>query len=155
MSVEFYYPVTGTPTYSAVLKNPEYGNSETHNTNTVFHLTMNGAVFSYKKKTNQVLLLNFFNLTKTELDSFLTFYTACCGLVFSYLDQDGGIWHCSIMNSPLEYSVVLGLGNCELYNLTLQLNATFVEAATIVYLIDDEGNYLVDDEDNFLVAYGD
>ena len=119
--IELYYPSTGTVTSNILLKNPDYGDSEQYDNNTLYHLGMDGTVMSYRKRNKQALLLNFTGLTKASYDAFETFYIANVGNVLGYEDVLGQKWHVRIINDPLEDSTTRGSGDCEIRTMTLQM----------------------------------
>ena len=124
MSVTFSYPSTGSVTSNVVLRNPQYGNSETYDNNVNFSLTMDGSVYSYKRKKKQVLLLTFNSVTKTIMDEFKTFYNAYIDDVLLYTDTLSVEWLVKFITNPLEVTTEIGYNTCLLYSFTLQLSAT-------------------------------
>jgi len=154
MAVLLFYPATGTVTASVSLKDPSYGDSEILDTNTTIHVSMDKTLYSYKKKVKEQLLITFSDLTKTELDAFITFYLANAGYVLGYTDTLNNNWTVTILNDPIEYITNSGIGDCSLYTITLQLSATVGVASTTDYLVDDEGNHLVDGDGYKLTVLG-
>jgi len=142
--ITFEYPYNTTPTASITLKNPDYGNSEQHDVNTMFHIGMDGTVYSYKKALRQIMLLNFSSLTAAQMDAFETFYLSTAGKDLKYTDVDGAHWEAIITNNPLEMTTSAGRGSCELKNTTIQLSARLLPETTNNALIDNVGNVLTD-----------
>ena len=106
---------------SVTIKNPEYGDSLQHDTNVLFHMGMDGSVVSYKKKLRRILLLNYSHLDKTDFDAFKVFYLAHIADELTYTDPIDEEYTCRFMNNILETVVPIGTGNCEMYNITIQL----------------------------------
>ena len=111
---------------SVTLKNPEYGDSLQHDTNVLFHISMTGSVYSYKKKLKRTLLLNYNGLTRTEIDNFKTFYTTHIADELTYTDSISEVYTCRFVNNILETIVPVGSGTCELYNITVQLSVSAI-----------------------------
>jgi hypothetical protein len=151
MTISLYYPTYGSATSSVVLKNPDYGNSEQYNNNVLFHLGMDGTIYSYKKSKKQTLLLTFSAVSKAKIAEFTAFLTANVGYELGYVDTLGGIWRVRIINNPLETATTTGVGECEISSMTIQMRAEYAGDAYNNTLIDDATNVLVDDLENVLV----
>ena len=149
MSTSLYYPHTGTATTNITLKNPSYGDSDQYNNNILYHMSMSGAISSYKKLKNEKLLLRYSGLTKTELDSIINFYILYSGSEFGYTDNLSRKWRATFITNPLESSCSSGYSDCELYNVTLQLAAIPLPLDTIY--LKNSGNFLVDNNGNSLI----
>jgi len=128
---------------TVTLRNPDLGDSETFDTNIMFHFGMDGTPYSYKKKLKQVLLLNFNSLSRASITAFESFYVLSAGLPFVYVDHLGQTWTARCLNAPLETITSRGSGSCAMHSMTLQLRVEPGVLDTIT-MVDDDGNVLTD-----------
>jgi len=120
MSVSFQYPYT-TPTTTVTLRNPELGNNEQVDVKTMFKIAMDGSVHSHKRTPmNQRLLLSFKNLSKTDVENFLTFLGTSSGSIVGYNDHEAVLWKGIIFTNPIE-ATTTGSDECsDTYDLSLE-----------------------------------
>ncbi len=106
-----------------VLKNPDYGDSLGYDSNFMIGLAMDGTIYSYRRKNRQTITLPFNNMTTTETQGLVAFYTSYSGSLFTYTDPLGTVWKSRFKNNPLETICNLGEGSCSLYSFTLQFRS--------------------------------
>jgi len=98
---------------TVTLKNPDYNDTDTVDTQVKYHISMSKIVSSYKKPKKEKLSLTFL-MTTAQLDAFISFYVAHVGDFITYTDQNNDTWNGNIVNDPLSTTVIIGKGTCEL-----------------------------------------
>ncbi len=92
---QLYYPATGTPTDSLLLRTPQFGNRERLSFNRINQETRGGTLLVYADPQwpkTQTLVLSFAGLTSSEAKGLLTFMETYLGYEIGLLDWEHRYW---------------------------------------------------------------
>ena len=98
----FTYPYT-TPTLTVIVPKPNKGDSDQHENQAIFGISMSGRVYSYiKTPTTRRLLLSFSKLSYTMFTNLKHLIYESGSADIGYLDHNGDQWKGNFLNDPFE-----------------------------------------------------